>query len=377
MHISSTPPHRRKQWKYLSAFFMLALSLLLAACGQGGAQTPTNAQGTPCSTSIQLTGAGSTFDAPLFSKLFDAYEPISCGVTVTYLGGGSAAGWNALFEQAVDFAATDVPLTDGALARSQHGAIIHIPITLGTEAIIYQVPGVTKPLKLNGQVLVDIFLGKITAWNDPAITQLNSGNSLPHLGITVIHRSDGSGTTGIFTHYLSQVSPEWKTAVGASYNVNWPIGEGFKGNGGVADGVQNVNGSIGYVELSYALRLHLPYVQLQNAAGNYIAPSIAGAQAAAASMQTIPSDLRFYIVNTQGVDAYPISGYSWVIVYQHQNDSNKGKALANLFWWMIHDGQQYAEALHYAPLPAQMVTRSEAQIRSLICGNSQTPCYQT
>jgi phosphate transport system substrate-binding protein len=309
--------------------------------------------------------------------MFDAYESISCGVTVTYLGGGSAAGWNALFEQAVDFAATDVPLTDGALARSQRGAIIHIPITLGTEAIIYQVPGVTTLLKLNGPILADIFLGKITTWNDPTITQINPGISPPHLGITVIHRSDGSGTTGIFTQYLSQVSPEWKRAVGASYNVNWPIGEGFKGNGGVADGVQNVNGSIGYVELSYALRLHLPYVQLQNAAGNYISPSIAGAQAAAASIQAIPSDLRFYIVNTQGVDAYPISGYSWVIVYQHQIDANKGKALVNLLWWMIHDGQHYAEPLHYAQLPAIIVAKSEAQVRTLICGNSQTPCYQT
>jgi phosphate transport system substrate-binding protein len=377
MQISSTSTQVRKQWKCLSAFFLLSLCLLLVGCGQGGGQTPTNAQGTPCSTSIQLTGAGSTFDAPLFSKMFDAYEPISCGVTVTYLGGGSAAGWNALFEQAVDFAATDIPLTDGALARSQHGAIIHIPITLGTEAIIYQVPGVSTLLKLNGPVLADIFLGKITTWNDPAITQLNPGISLPHLSITVIHRSDGSGTTGIFTQYLTQVSPEWKAAVGASYNVNWPIGEGFKGNGGVADGVQNVNGSIGYVELSYALRLHLPYVQLQNAAGNYIAPSIAGAQAAAASIQTIPPDLRFYIVNTQGVDAYPISGYSWLIVYQHQDDANKGRAIANLLWWMIHDGQSYAEPLHYAQLPAIMVAKSEMQIRSLICGNSQTPCYQT
>ena len=376
MHILSTSTHVRKQWRCLSAFFLLALSLLLAACGQGGAQTPTNALGTPCSTTIQLLGAGSTFDAPLFSKMFAAYKPIACGVTVTYLGGGSAAGWNALFEQSVDFAATDVPLTDGALARSQYGAIIHIPITLGTEAIIYQVPGVTTLLKLNGQVLADIFLGKITTWNDPAITQLNPGTSLPHLGIKVIHRSDGSGTTGIFTQYLSQVSPEWKTTVGASYNVNWPIGEGFKGNGGVADGVQNVNGSIGYVELSYALRLHLPYVQLQNAAGNYIAPSIAGAQAAAASMQAVPSDLRFYIVNTQGVDSYPISGYSRVIVYQHQDDANKGRAIANLLWWMIHDGQRYAEPLHYAQLPAIMVAKSEAQIRSLICGNSQISCYQ-
>ena len=213
---------------------------------------------------------------------------------------GSGAGLNDLLEQNVDFAATDVPLTDAALARSQHGPILHIPVTLGSEAIIYHVIGVPSQLRLTGPVLADIFLGKITAWNDPAITNLNPGVSLPPLSITVILRSDGSGTTGIFTHYLEQVGPPRNAKVGAGYTINWPVGMGFRGKGGVADEVQNFTSSIGYVELSYALRLHLPYAMVQNAAGQYVAPSIQGAQAAAASVGSIPADLRFLIVNAQG-----------------------------------------------------------------------------
>jgi phosphate transport system substrate-binding protein len=362
---SSRKPH--------SVFFLLTLSLLLAACGQTGTQVSTNIQGTPCSATSTIQGSGSTFDAPLFSKMFAAYAHIPCGLAVSYLGDGSSAGLNDLLQQQVDFAATDIPLTDGALARSQHGPILHIPVALGSEGIIYHVIGVSSQLRLTGPVLADIFLGHITTWNDPAITQLNPGVSLPQLPITVIHRSDGSGTTGIFTHYLAQVSPAWNAQVGSGFTVNWPVGIGFRGNGGVADEVQNYTGSIAYVELSYALRLQLPYAVIQNAAGQYVAPSIQGVQAAAASVGSIPSDLRFYIVNAPGNAAYPISGYSFVIVYEQQDDTARGQALANLLWWMIHDGQQFAEPLHYAALPDSMVTRSEAQIRSMTCGSSS--CY--
>ena len=372
MYTSLTSPLRRKPWKSLSAFFLLTLSLLLAACGQG--TQGTNASGYPCPSTSALQGSGSTFDHPLFTQMFAAYANIPCTPAVSYLANGSGAGMNDLLEQNVDFAASDIPLTDDNLARSQHGPILHIPVTLGTEAIVYHVIGVSSQLKLTGTVLADIFLGKITAWNDPAITQLNPGVSLPPLGFTVIHRSDGSGTTGIFTHYLSQVSPAWNANVGAGYTVNWPTGIGYKGNGGVADGIQEITGSIGYVELSYALRLHLPYAVIQNAAGQYVAPSIQGAQAAASRVENIPADLRFYIVNAPGTDTYPISGYSFLIVYQQQNDTAKGEELANLFWWMIHDGQQFAEPLHYAPLPATMVSKSEAQIRALTCGSSS--CYK-
>jgi phosphate transport system substrate-binding protein len=374
MHATFTSPHGRKLWRSLNACFVLTLGLLLAACGQGGTQDVTNALGTPCPSTSALQGSGSTFDNPLFSKMFAAYAHVPCAPAVSYLADGSGAGMNDLLEQNVDFAATDVPMTNVALARSQHGPILHIPVTLGSVAIVYHVIDVPSQLKLTGPVLADIFLGHITAWNDPAIAQLNPGVTLPPLSITVIHRSDGSGTTGIFTHYLAQVSPTWNANVGAGYSVNWPVGVGFKGNGGVADEVQNFTGSIGYVELSYALRLHLPYTVIRNAGGQYVAPSILGAQAAAASAGNIPSDLRFYIVNAPGSEAYPISGYSWVIVYQKQTDTTKGQALANLFWWMLHDGQQYASSLNYAALPAIMVTRSEAQVRAITCGSSS--CYQ-
>jgi phosphate transport system substrate-binding protein len=373
MCTSFTSRHGRPSWKPLSAFFLLLLGLLLASCGQTGTQVSTTIQGTPCPSTSTLQGSGSTFDAPLFSKMFAAYTHVPCGLAVSYLADVSGAGLNDLLEQNVDFAATDIPLTNGALARSQQGPILHIPVTLGSEAIIYHVIGVSSQLKLTGPVLTDIFLGHITTWNDPAIAQLNPGLALPPESITVIHRADGSGTTGIITHYLSQVSPTWNAQVGAGYTVNWPVGIGFRGNGGVADEVQSYTGSIAYVELSYAQRLQLPYAVIQNAAGQYVAPSIQGALAAASSVNAIPADLRFYIVNAPGTDAYPISGYSFVIVYQKQDDTAKGQVMANLLWWMIHAGQQYAEPLHFAALPDTMVARSEAQIRAMTCGSSS--CY--
>ena len=373
MRTSFTSRSGRPSLRSLSAFFLLILSLILVACGQVGTQVSTTIRGTPCPSASAIQGSGSTFDAPLFSKRFAAYAQVPCGQAVSYLADGSGAGLNDLLGQQVDFAATDIPLTNGALARSQHGPILHIPVTLGSEAIIYHVIGVPSQLKLTGPVLANIFLGHITAWNDPAIAQLNPGVALPPESITVIHRSDGSGTTGIFSHYLAQESRTWNKQVGAGYTVNWPVGIGFRGNGGVADEVQSYTGSIGYVELSYALRLQLPYAMIQNAAGQYVAPSIQGAQAAAANVATLPADLRFYIVNAPGADAYPISGFSFVIVYQQQTDTAKGQALANLLWWMIHDGQQYATSLHYAALPDTMVTRSETQIRAMTCGSSS--CY--
>ena len=267
---------RRRAFCCFGVFLLLALSTLLAACGSDTTQPVAAGPGTTCPTTTGLQGSGSTFDNPLFTKMFAAYAQVSCGIGVSYLADGSGAGMNDLLEQNVDFAATDIPLTDANLARSQHGPILHIPVTLGSVAVIYHVPGVPpSQLKLTGSVLANIFLGKITAWNDPAITQLNPGLSLPPLSITVTHRSDGSGTTGIFTHYLAAVSPQWSSQVGAGYTVNWPVGIGFKGNGGVADGVQDTNGSIGYVEFSYALRLYLPYAEVQNAAGQYVIPTIA------------------------------------------------------------------------------------------------------
>jgi phosphate transport system substrate-binding protein len=348
----------------------LASSLLVAACGT----TPTTTAGCPQTNS--LTGAGSTFDAPLFSQMFTTYANTGCNIQVNYQPVGSGAGINQLIAQTVDFGATDAPMTDAQEQQSQNGPILHIPITLGAAAIGYNLPSLSTDthLKFTGQVLADIYLGKITFWDDPAITALNSGVKLPHQAITVEHRSDGSGTTSIFTHYLAAVSPEWATKVGAATTVAWPVGVGGKGNAGVAANVKATAGAIGYIELAYVLTNTIQYGAMQNQNGDYVLPSLDSAKTAAAQFTDIPADLRFYIVNAPGAGSYPISGYSWVIVYQNQKDADKGKAIAQTVWWMVHDGQQLSTALSYVPLPSAIVAKDEAQIKAMKCGGAA--CYQ-
>lgn len=355
------------------------VSLVISACGSTGGS---GGNGTPtanCPSVSGLTGAGSTFDNPLFSEMFKPsnYPASKCGVNVNYQSIGSGSGINQLLAHTVDFGATDTPMTDALLAKSTSGPILHIPVTLGAEAISYNLASIpsTTHLKFTGTVVANIYLGHITTWDDPAIKALNPGVTLPHEAISVVHRSDGSGTTGIFTHYLSAVDSEWSSKVGAGTTVNWPLGVGGKGNAGVAAAVKSTAGAIGYLELAYVLSNNIAYGLMQNAAGNYVAPSLEGAKADAANVTNIPPDLRFFIVNAPGADSYPISGYSWVIVYQHQSNVNKGEAIANLLWWMIHEGQQYATALSYVPLPANIVTLGEAKIKSMTCGTSNTPCY--
>lgn len=330
----------------------------------------------PCPAVSSLTGAGSTFDEPLFTTLFRVYPTTSCGLTVNYAAMGSGRGTAQLLNQLTDFAATEAPLTDRQLASSQNGAILHVPVTLGVVAIGYHLTAVTSPVKLTGPVLAAIYLGAITTWDDPAITHLNPGVVFPHQAIHVLHRSDGSGTSAIFTHYLASVNATWNARVGASTSVRWPIGQGGQGSGGMADALKRTDGAIGYLEWSYALQQHLSTVLLQNQAGAFLAPSIAGAQAAAANVPTIPTDLRLYIVNAPGASSYPIAGYSWIALYRDQSDAERGKALAHLLWWMVHQGQAYAKPLSYAPLPAVMVSHDERQIRELTCGSSHQACYQ-
>ncbi len=350
----------------------MAVSILISACG--GSTNPPPATGNGCPATKALTGAGSTFDNPLFSKMFSVYPSVKCGINVNYQSVGSGAGINDLLQQIVAFGATDTPMSDTQLATSKAGPIIHIPVTLGAVAIAYNLPGVTTRIKLTGPVLAAIFLGTIKSWDDPQIKAVNTGVTLPHLTITVAHRSDGSGTTGIFTHYLAAVSPDWMSKVGAATTVNWPVGVGGKGSAGVAAVVQQTKGSIGYVELAYALANNISYASVQNANGKFVDPSLDGAKADAEGVTTIPADLRFFIVNAPGDAAYPISGFSWAVVYQNQSNADKGQALANLLWWMIHDGQQYSTPLNYVPLPATIVTKSEAQIQSMTCGGSA--CYK-
>jgi phosphate transport system substrate-binding protein len=340
-----------------------------------GCQTETAAQTEPqCPAIRPLIGSGSTFDYPLFSKMFGEYLKVPCGITVTYRSVGSGTGMNDLFQQRVDFAASDSPLTDEQLAASKQGNVLHIPVTLGIIAMTYNLPSVTAHVKLTGPVIAEIYLGHITFWDDPALTAINAKLALPHLPIVVVHRTDGSGTTGIFTHYLASVSQSWQARVGAGIIVPWPVGVGGTGNAGTANGVKQTPGAIGYNELTYVVANFLPYALIGNEAGRYLAPSLDGARAAT-NVPDIPADLRFYIVSTRDKDAYPISGLSWVLIYQDQPDAQKGQTLARLLWWMIHDGQQYATALIYASLPQRVIAKGEEQIKKMRCGPKHTPCF--
>jgi phosphate transport system substrate-binding protein len=276
MFTSSYKKSRRH--RSFSALFLLVLCTLVAACGSD-VQSTDSAHGASCPSTSQLQGTGSTFDAPLFHKLFSVYPTVPCGITVNYYPLGSAAGIAQLLNQLVDFGATDAPLTNRQLASSPNGAILHVPVTLGVVAVSYHLAEVSVPLRLTGAVLSAIYQGSITSWDDAAIAQLNPGVSLPHRAIAVLHRSDGSGTTAIFTHYLAAVSPAWKSRVGAGTSVTWPVGQGEKGSEGVAEALSATEGALGYVEYSYVVSHHLAAALLENAAGTFLAPSIAGAQA--------------------------------------------------------------------------------------------------
>jgi phosphate transport system substrate-binding protein len=354
---------------------LLGLTLLLTACGgssstSSGSGTPTAA---PCPSTSQLNGAGSTLINPLFSKMFAEYPNAKCGVNVNYQSVGSGAGINDLLTGIVDFGATDAPMTDAQLASSTKGPILHIPVTIGAVAISYNLSGVSGHLNLTGPVIANIFLGTVKYWDDASITALNPGVSLPHETITVVHRSDGSGTTGIFTHYLAAVSPEWMSKVGAGTTINWPTGVGGKGNSGVAAQVKSTAGAISYNELAYVLTNTIQYAAVQNKNMKYVLPSVVSAGAAAQNITTFPADLRFYFVNSPGDATYPITGFTWTIVYQNQTNTDKGMAIANMVWWVIHDGQQYAAPLSYVPLPQNIVAKGVAQINLMKCGSSA--CY--
>ncbi|HUY75719.1 MAG TPA: phosphate ABC transporter substrate-binding protein PstS [Ktedonobacterales bacterium] len=354
--------------------FTVLASVLLTACG-----TTSNGNGTSsvsCPSTTSLTGAGSTFDAPLFSKQFEQYANATCNVQVNYQSVGSGTGISQVLSQTVDFGATDAPMTTAQLQSSKSGDILHFPVTIGAVAISYNLSQVSASthLKFTGTEIANIFLGTVKFWDDPSLTALNPGVTLPHEAISVVHRSDGSGTTGIFTHYLAAISPTWSTKVGAANTVAWPTGLGGKGNAGVAATVKSTAGAIGYNELAYVLTNTIQYGQVQNQSGAYVAPSLDSAKAAAAGFTTIPADLRFYIVNAPGAAAYPISGYSWVIAYKTQTSADKGQAIANMLWWMTHQGQTYSTALSYVPLPSNIVQKDEAQIKLLTCGGSA--CYK-
>ena len=313
---------------------------------------------------VDLTGAGATFPYPLYSKWFDAYAT-KTGVKINYQSIGSGGGIRQLSEQTVDFGASDSPMSDAELAKAKGGAVWHIPMTLGAVVVTYNLPAVKAPLRLTGDVVADIYLGKITKWNDARIAALNPGVALPGADILVVHRSDGSGTSFIFTDYLSAVSPSWKDGPGKGKEVQWPAGLGAKGNEGVAGQVSQMAGAIGYVELAYANQNKLAVASLKNAAGQFVAPSIASVTAAAAGIaKGLPAstDYRISIVNAPGKSAYPISSFTWLLVYKNMPDATKSKKLHAFIRWALKDGQKMGPALDYAPLPSSMIKQLEKRI---------------
>jgi phosphate transport system substrate-binding protein len=324
------------------------LRLALAAALVSAAALPAAAQ--------ELTGAGATFPYPIYSKWFSDYAATR-GVKINYQSIGSGGGIRQLSEQTVDFGASDAPMSDAELAKAKGGPIMHIPTVLGAVVVTYNVPGLKRTLRLDGPTLADIFLGKATKWNDPRIAALNPGTRLPSADILVVHRSDGSGTSYVFTDYLSSVSADWNTKLGRGKEVQWPVGLGGKGNDGVTGQVKQLPGSIGYVELAYAKQNKLPYADIRNANGVFVTPTIAAVTAAAAgAAAALPAntDYRVSIVNAKGKGAYPISSFTWLLVYKNQTKATKGKQLLDFVRWALTEGEKSAATLDYAPLPAAM-----------------------
>jgi len=349
----------------VSTSIFAVITAAMVSCGGGGGST-SGADSTASGSSDDntLIGAGSSFDNPLFSKQFSEYNKAN-GLKVNYQSVGSGAGISQLTAKTVDFGASDAPM-NGKQDSAISAPAIHIPITAGAVVLSYNLPEVKDTLKLTPEVLADIFLGKITKWNDAKIAAENKGVMLPATSIVIAHRSDGSGTSNIFTTYLSKVSEEWSTKVGKGSSVNWPAGLGGKGNEGVAGLIKNTPGTIGYIELAYAVQNQMPYAKLKNKAGNFITPSIASVTAAA-NIQ-IPADSKVSLTNTDAADGYPISGFSWVIIYKEQKynsrSAERATKLLKLISWMIHDGQQFSSALTYAPLSPAAVSAGDAILKS-------------
>jgi phosphate transport system substrate-binding protein len=315
-----------------------------------------------------LNGAGATFPNPMYSKWFSDYHNAHSQVQINYQAIGSGGGIRQVTEGTVDFGASDMPMTDDQLKEAQaklKTTILNIPTVMGAVVPAYHIPGVTGELKFTPEILADIYLGKISNWNDPAISAANPGVKFPSQDIIVVHRSDGSGTTFIWTDYLSKVSSDWKGTVGSGTSVKWPRGMGGQHNEGVAGLIRQLPGSIGYVELIYAVQNNIPYGSVRNAAGNFLKASLEGVTAAAASAPKMPADFRVSITNAPGKDAYPISSFTWLLIPVQSKDPAKGKILADFLNWMIGDGQKSTSALTYAPLPDSVVAKVRDAIKQV------------
>jgi phosphate transport system substrate-binding protein len=311
-----------------------------------------------------LTGAGATFPYPVYSRWFSEYHKLHPDVEINYQSIGSGGGIRQVTAGTVDFGASDMPMTDKQLKEAKT-KILNVPTVLGADVPAYNIPGVSGEIKFTPEALAGIFLGKISKWNDKALTSVNPGVNLPDKEIVVVHRSDGSGTTFIFTDYLSKVSSEWKSQVGADTSVKWPIGIGQKGNEGVAGSIRQLSGAIGYVELIYAVQNNIPYGSVRNSAGAFIKASLETVTAAAASAPKMPDDFRVSITNAPGKDAYPISSFTWLLIPAPSKDPAKGKILADFLNWMVTDGQKMTASLSYAPLPGNVIAKVKEAIKQV------------
>ena len=326
------------------------------------------AAGTMAHAETLINGAGATFPYPIYSKWFSEYAKIDRSVKFNYQSIGSGGGIKQITAQTVNFGASDKPLSDAELsaAAANGSKLLHIPTVMGAVVVTYNVPGVKTGLKLTSQDVADIYLGKITKWNDPRIAGNNPGVHLPAKPIIVVHRSDGSGTTAIFTNFLCGVNNDWKTRIGTGTSVRWPIGLGGKGNEGVSGQVKTTNYTIGYVELAYAMENRLPFATLKNVSGHWVVPSIKTTSAAAAgAVKHMPADYRIALVNQPGKDAYPIAGFTYLLVYEHQKDKVIGRKLVEFLNWELQKGQKMASALLYAPLPSNVAKMVAKTIRTI------------
>jgi phosphate transport system substrate-binding protein len=316
----------------------------------------------PVLAQTQLNGAGATFPYPIYSKWFSEYSKSHSDVAINYQSIGSGGGIRQVTAGTVDFGASDMPMTDKQLQDSKV-KILNLPTVLGAVVPAYNIPGVSGEVKFTPEALAGIFLGKIARWNDKALTSVNPDISFPDKEIIVAHRSDGSGTTFIWTDYLSKVSPDWKSSVGADTSVKWPVGLGAKGNEGVSGLIRQMSGSIGYVELIYAVQNKIPYGSVKNSAGAFVKASLESVTAAAASAPKMPADFRVSITNSPGKDAYPISSFTWLLIPQQAKNPANGKILADFLNWMVTEGQTMTTALAYAPLPDSVVAKEKEAIK--------------
>jgi len=342
--------------------FLLALCLICVSCTNDVTPVTTNAAPPADQHQVLINGAGATFPYPIYSKWFDQYHRTFPQISINYQSLGSGAGVRQILEGTVDFGASDMPMADEQLKEAKT-KILHFPTVLGADVPAYNIPGVTQELNFTPEALAAIFLGKITKWNDPAITKTNPGVNLPNKNIAVVHRSDGSGTTYVWVDYLAKISPEWKSKVGVNSSVNWPVGLGGKGNEGVAGLIQQTPYSLGYLELIYAVQNKMTYGKVRNSAGTFVKADLASVTAAAsAAAKQMPADFRVSITNAEGKDAYPVSSFTWLLIPAKIQDQAKKKAIKDFLQWMLSDGQNMVEALSYARLPGEVVAMEQKAI---------------